>query len=275
MGPGERYGVTVPEEASWRRRAELRALLRMCRARKTADGHGGSLRQEDVAALAGVSVRRYAALERGMAARPSLAMIEAVAEALSMTGAERSALHVLARRQDPPMPAVPPGDDWAQAAPHLREAIARFSGPAAILDEAWDILAGNAALAEWTGGWSEQAPAEERNMILLVFRPEWAAVLPDIHDLRRAAVGAVRYQYVRSLGSDRFTGLVTRLLETGPEARELWDRYAIEFRHRMYTFRVRHPGGGIAEATYLTSTFTPSLAMMQLMVPAGMASPWS
>jgi transcriptional regulator with XRE-family HTH domain len=271
---GEGYGVTVPEEAGWRRRAELRDLLRMCRARAHGPG-GGSLRQEDVAALAGISVRRYAALERGMAARPSLAMIEAAAEALSMTGAERSALHVLARGQDPPMPAVPPGGDWAQAGPHLRAAIAAISGPAAILDEAWDILAGNTALAEWTGGWSEQAPAEERNMILLIFRPEWAAVLPDIHDLRRAAVAAVRYQYVRSLGSDRFTGLVSRLLESGPEACALWDRYVIEFRHRMYTFRVRHPGGGIAEATYLASTLTPSLAMMQLTVPAGMTSPWA
>jgi transcriptional regulator with XRE-family HTH domain len=266
--------VTVTGEADWRRRHELRDLLRMCRARTRGPG-GGSLRQEDVAALAGISVRRYAALERGTAARPSLATIEAVAEALSMTGPERSALHVLARRQDPPMPAVPPGDDWAQSGPHLRAAIARSSCPAAILDEAWDILAGNAALAEWTGGWSEQAPAEERNMILLMFRPEWAAVLPDIHDLRRAAVGAVRYQYVRSLGSDRFSGLVTRLRETGPEARALWDQYVIDSRHRMYTFRVRHPRGGIAEATYLVSTYTPRLAMMLITPPAGMVSPWT
>jgi transcriptional regulator with XRE-family HTH domain len=270
--------VTNPDDAEWRRRVEeLRALLRTCRGRSTAHapGSGASLRQQDVAALAGISVRRYAALERGAAARPSLAMIEAVAGALNMTGAERSALHVLARRQDPPMPAVPPGDDWAQAGPQLRGAIADVSGPAAILDEAWDILAGNTALAEWTGGWSEQAPADERNMILLTFRPEWAAVLPDIHDLRRAAVGAVRYQYVRSLGSDRFTGLVSRLLETGPEARELWEQYVIEFRHRMYTFRVRHPRGGIAEATYLISTFTPRMAMMQITVPPDMASPWT
>ena len=77
-----------------------------------------------------------------------------------MTAAERSALHVLARAQDPPMPAVPPGDDWAQAGPQLRGAVAGFSGPAAIVDETWTVLAGNTALAHWTGGWSEQAPAE-------------------------------------------------------------------------------------------------------------------
>ena len=138
----------VPDEADWRRRDELQSLLRMCRARNTPHNPGtGSIRQQDAAVLAGLSVRSYAALERGTAAHPSVAMIESVAEALNMTAAERSALHVLARGQDPPMPAVPPGGDWAQAGPQLRGAIARFSAPAAILDETWAVLAGNAALA--------------------------------------------------------------------------------------------------------------------------------
>jgi transcriptional regulator with XRE-family HTH domain len=266
--------VTVTEETDWRRRAELRALLRMCRARKSPHKPGtGSLRQEDAAALAGLSVRGYAALERGTAARPSLAMIESVADALSMTGAERSALHVLARGQDPPMPAIIPGDEWAQAGPQLRSAIARISVPAAVLDETWNILAGNTALAEWTGGWSEQA--DEKNIILLLFRPEWEPLLADIHDLRRAAVAGLRYQYVRSIGSDRFTGLVGRLLDTGQEARELWERYVIGFPQRRYTFRLRHPRSGIIEASYLTGQFTPRIAMMLILVPPDLVSPWS
>ena len=170
--------MTVPDEADRRRRDELRSLLRMCRARYSPHNPGtGSIRQQDAAALAGLSVRSYAALERGTAPHPSVAMIESVAGALNMTAAERSALHVLARGQDPPMPAVPPGDDWAQAGPQLRGAIAGFSGPAAIVDETWTVLAGNTALAHWTGGWSEQVPAEERNIILLLFQPQWEPLL--------------------------------------------------------------------------------------------------
>jgi transcriptional regulator with XRE-family HTH domain len=270
----EDYGVTVPDEADWRRRDELQNLLRMCRARNTPHDAGtGSIRQQDAAALAGLSVRSYAALERGTAAHPSIAMIESVAEALNMTAAERSALHVLARGQDPPMPAVPPGDDWAQAGPQLRSAIARFSAPAAVVDETWSVLAGNTALARATGGWSEQAPAEERNIILLLFQQQWELILPEIHDLREVAVAGLRYQYVRNLGSGRFDGLVARLLETGPEARGLWDRYVIGFPRRRYTFRVRDPRGGIAEASYLTGQFTPRIAMMLILLPPDLASP--
>ena len=64
LAPAEDYGVTVPDEADWRRRDELRSLLRMCRARNTPHDPGtGSIRQQDAAALAGLSVRSYAALE--------------------------------------------------------------------------------------------------------------------------------------------------------------------------------------------------------------------
>jgi transcriptional regulator with XRE-family HTH domain len=274
--PVEGYGVTVPDEAGWRRREELRSLLRMCRARNSPHNPGtGTIRQQDAAALAGLSVRSYAALERGTAAHPTVAMIESVAGALNMTAAERSALHVLARGQDPPMPAVPPGDDWAQAGPQLRGAIAGFSGPAAIVDETCTVLAGNTALARFTGGWSEQAPAEERNIILLVFQPQWELLLPEIHDLREVAVAGLRYQYVRNLGSDRFTALVGRLLETGPEARGLWDRYVIGFPRRRYTFRVRDPSGGLSEASYLTGQFTPRIALMLIVLPPDLTSPWT
>jgi hypothetical protein len=202
-------------------------------------------------------------------------MIESVADALNMSAAERSALHVLARGQDPPMPAVLPGGDWAQAGPQLRSAVARVNAPAAILDEMWNVLAGNSALSHWTGGWSEQAPAGEKNIILLLFRPEWEPLLADIHDLRRAAVAGLRYQYVRSVGSERFTELVDRLLETGQEARELWERYVISFPQKRYAFHIRHPRVGTVEASYLTSQFTPRLAMMLILVPPDIVSPWS
>ena len=52
---------------------------------------------------------RYAALERGAVENPSLDLIENVASGLRMTPAERSALHVLSRGQDPPMPPAAPG----------------------------------------------------------------------------------------------------------------------------------------------------------------------
>ena len=266
--------MAVADEADWRRRAELRALLRRCRARKTSHNPGtGSLRQQDTAVLAGLSVRRYAALERGTAARPSLATIESVASALNMTAAERSALHVLARGQDPPMPPVPPGDDRPQVSPQLRSAVAQLNVPAGIVDEMWTLLAGNTALAAWTAGWSERTPLEERNIILLLFSPEYEPLLPEMHALRQLAVAGLRYQYVRNLASARFAALVERLLDTGPEARGLWESYTIDFPQRRYTVRLRHPSRGIVELGVLMGQLTPRMSLL-LLAPGDVAPPW-
>src|ERR1022692_1906834 len=75
------------------------------------------LRQDDAAILSGLSTRRYAALERGTVENPPLDLIENVASGLRMTAAERSALHVLSRGQDPPMPPATPGGEWPEAGP--------------------------------------------------------------------------------------------------------------------------------------------------------------
>jgi transcriptional regulator with XRE-family HTH domain len=59
------------------------------------------LRQEDVAGLAGVSVRVYGSFELGD--YPAAAqVVDRIAAALQVCEAERSALHVLASRQDRP-----------------------------------------------------------------------------------------------------------------------------------------------------------------------------
>ena len=226
--------------------------------------------------LAGLSVRRYAALERGTATRPSLAMIDSVASALDMTTAERSALHVLARGQDPPMPPVAPGEDWPQVSPQLRSAIVRLNVPAGILDETWTVLAGNAAMAAWTAGWSERASLDERNIILPLFSPEFERLLPEVHTLRELAVAWLRYQYVRNLGSARLAALVKRLLDTAPEAHRLWENYAIDFPPRRYTVRLRHPSRGIIEFSYLMSQFSPRMSLLLLFGPDDVAPPpWS
>lgn len=267
--------MAVPDEAAWRRRAEIRALLRTCRARKSSHNPGtGSFRQQDAAVSAGLSLRCYAALERGTAARPSLATIESVASALDMTAAERSALHVLARGQDPPMPSIPSGDDWPQVASQVRSLVTQLNVPAGIVDEMWTLLAGNTALGAWTKGWSERASLEQRNIILLLFSTEWERLLPEVHALRRLAVAGLRHQYVRNLGNASFAALVERLLDTGPEARELWESYTIDFPRQRYTIRLRHPSRGIIELGFVMGHLSPRTSLLLLLVPDDVAPPW-
>jgi transcriptional regulator with XRE-family HTH domain len=137
--------------------------------------------------LAGLSVRSYAALERG-AANPSVGLVESVAAGLWMTPAERSSLHVLATREDPPMPAIPPGGEWQQISPGLRDLIAQLDPlPAAITDEMWTVMARNQALTALTGGWFDQVPRDQQNLVLFLFSPEGDRLLPEVHAHRRAA----------------------------------------------------------------------------------------
>ena len=79
----------------------------------------------------------------------------------------------------------------------------------------------------------------------------------DVHALWRLSVAGLRYQYVRDLGSARFAAVEHQLLDTGPEARELWDGYTSAFPRRRYTVRLRHPARGVVEFGFLMGQLSP------------------
>src|ERR1700744_871862 len=93
------------------RRDELRAFLRSRRARLSPAAVGlpdtgarrrtPGLRREELAALAGVGVSWYTWLEQGRDIHPSPEVLDAVARALRLDGAERAALFALARTELP------------------------------------------------------------------------------------------------------------------------------------------------------------------------------
>ena len=85
----------------------------------------------------------------------------------------------------------------------------------------------NKTLTAWTDGWFDRVPPRKQNLVLFLCTPAAERLLPDIHAYRRAIVAGLRYQYVRHIGSERFGAVITTLLETGPEARDLWGRHEI------------------------------------------------
>ena len=267
--------MALPDEADWRRRGELKSLLTTCRSRlgRRSPAGGRGLRQEDAAILTGLSVRSYAALERG-AAKPSRALVESVASGLRMTPAERSALHVLATGQDPPIPAAPPGVGSPDISADMRDLIDRLDPlPAIITDEMWTVMARNQAAAAWTGGWFDRYPREQQNLVLFLFSAEGERLLPGVHQHRRAAVAGLRYQYARNIGSDRFAALIGKLLETGPEARRLWERHDIEIPRRQTSVRLRYPGRGLIEARALMSPLSARVRLVLTLLPEGLPPP--
>lgn len=230
--------------------------------RPDAEGRGRGLRQRDVAILAGISPRYYAAFERGEAI-PSDQLVEAIAEALHMDDAERSALHILALGHDPPMPLLL--FDSAQAPPPVpaavRDLVRRLDGtPGAVVDEMWNVRVQNDAMSRYLGELPEQ------NLILYLFGQSAEALLFDVHGVRRSALAALRYQYIRHITSARFAELIGRLLDTGPEARQLWDRGDIAIPPKMTSVRVRC-GDRLTEVSVVIMTLTHRLSLLVAMPP--------
>jgi transcriptional regulator with XRE-family HTH domain len=264
--------------ADWVRRAELADLLRACRARLGRPAVPGnrraSLRQEDAADLAGLSLRRYAAFERGEFTPPA-GLVDEIAAALQMSTAERSALHVLATGQDPPRLV----SGQSQAPPRepskaLRDVVDHLDPyPAALTDETWALLHYNSAMSAWTGGWYDDAVPSERHLVSFLFSKNAEDSLLDVHAVRRAGLAMLRYQYTRNLASPGFTSAIARLTASSPEAAALWARHEVAFPPHEYTVRVRHAAGGIIDAHVLFVPFSPRLWTYTMVLPPGVQPP--
>lgn len=274
--PGSRHQAVA--DADWTWRVELADLLRACRARLARPAlpgsRSGGLRQEDVADLAGLSLHRYAAFERGEFTPPA-GLVDQVAAALQMSDPERSALHVLATGQDPPRPVA-----WsAQNPPRepskaLRDLVSHMgSYPAALTDETWKLLHYNSAMNAWSGGWYDAADPGERHLVCYVFSKTAEDFLPDLHAVRRASVAMLRYQYTRNLTAPGFTNLVARLTASSPEAADLWARHEVAFPPHEYPVRVRHPDLGIINGHVLFVPVNPRLWTYTMVLPPGIQPP--
>jgi len=263
-------------DVDWTRRAELADLLRASRARLARPAIPGArrrgLRQEDVASLAGLSLRRYAAFERGEFVAPPR-MIDQIAVALQMPDAERSALHVLAAEQDPPRPVSrPSGVTPARLSGALRELVSHMDPyPAALTDETWTVLHHNEAMDTWSGGWYSAADAADRHLVAYLFSENAEVFLPDVHAIRRTLVATLRYQYTRNL-SPRFRGIIDRLTAGSPEAAELWARHEVAFAPHEYAARLR-ADGGIVNAHVLFTPLSPRLWSFTMILPPSIRVP--
>ena len=170
------------------------------------------------------------------------------------------------------MPPAAPGREWPEVGPGQRELIARLDAPAGITDETWTLVIRNKALTAWTGGWFDRVPLRKQNLVLFLFTPAAERLLPDIHAYRRAIVAGLRYQYVRHIGSERFGAVIRTLLETGPEARDLWGRHEIVLPRRHSAIRVRHDRGTVEASTLMTS-LSPRTWLMAAWLPEGLQPP--
>ncbi|MFF7250474.1 helix-turn-helix domain-containing protein [Embleya sp. NPDC008237] len=232
------------------RREDLNHLLVTCRARIDPGavhlGHRGpGLRQNDVAALAGVSARWYAALERGDHGAPSPTMLCRVAAALDMTEAEHERLSLLAAAciQGPRRPDPVPTELYRSLVRSLDP------GRAALFDHALNLVDATSGFRAWLGASTEGPWA---NALLWTFGPVAAQRFADIERLRDTAVAVARDLWVRRPFDPEVAAVVKALLAL-PGIARYWHSQDVALLARAGAFEVAADSGG-SHDVYATTT---------------------
>jgi len=179
----------------------------------------------------------YTWLEQGRDVRASQSVLEAIAEALMMSAAERSHLMLLGR-----------GEDVAPMQPRretLDPTVARMienlgSSPACILGRRWDYLAWNRAFAVVFCDPTKYPEGRRNNLWSMFTDQERRRRSSDWEEGARRALARFRADNARHLGDPDFEELIEALREASEEFRCWWKRHEVA---RSGTGRkvLRHP----------------------------------
>ncbi|GAA2475463.1 helix-turn-helix transcriptional regulator [Winogradskya humida] len=232
-------------------RPELSAFLRAMRARVHPEDVGlpemsrrrtPGLRRQEVAQLAAVSIDWYIRLEQGRVGVPGTAVLDAVAQALKLSEAERHHLHLIARGEAPPSRHVPaPASESLQMLLHSMP-----TTPAWILDFRFDVLAHNAAAVAVLGtGIAVGANTAEP----LFLNPGARDFQLDWTRIAREHVGNLRANLARHPDDPRLKALISDLRRSSTDFAAWWDDQTVQERTNG-TKRVLHPIAGVMTVRY-------------------------
>lgn len=196
------------------------------------------LRREEVAQLAGVSPTWYTWLEQGRAIKVSSSVLECVAVALQLNDDERKYLYALAMEASHVAP--PLHEDHSEITPSLRHILQelRFC-PTIISDRRCQIVGWNAAASHVFMDF-ETIPAEQRNMIRLLFtRKELRRLAGNWEHFVGGFLAIFRAYYGQYVQDDWYERFIEEMKSSHPEFQYLWEQSQVssapdvllEFRH--------------------------------------------
>jgi len=208
------------------------------------------LRREEVAQLAYLSTAYYTFLEQGRPVRPTSQVLDALASALQMSGAERRYLQVLAHGRD--AEAVRADERQVeQVDAAVTDLVHRLDpDPTLIKGRRWDVLLANAAARELFDDWAA-LPSGQRNLVHWMFATNRARdVYVDWEAEARAMLGRFRLAAARHPDDPGFAELIATLHRESPQVREWWPRHDVTAIGNG-TKKLRHPQHGPLDYTHV------------------------
>ncbi|MFI7530260.1 helix-turn-helix transcriptional regulator [Nocardia salmonicida] len=239
------------------RRRELAAFLRARRARLRPESVGlpsagrrrrvPGLRREEVANLSQVSYSWYTRLEQGQDVQATAEVIDSIAAALQLGGAEHRHVRRLAGLPAGPHP-FPRRDDAAdEQARKLLEGL--LPAPAYVIGPRFDYLAWNDAMLAVFCDIGE-LPPHRRNVLWATFAvPKVRSALADWEQHARATIGQFRAEAAAHPADTRYSRMAEELAAVSPEFRHWWPEHEV-VRAAAGTQEFRHPRVGLL-TTYL------------------------
>ncbi|MEV7525830.1 helix-turn-helix transcriptional regulator [Streptomyces sp. NPDC091371] len=240
-------------------RAELGEFLRSRRARLRPEDVGlpdygrhrrvPGLRREELAQLAGVSVAYYTRLEQGGGHNVSAEVLDAIARALRLDGTEQAHLTHLAR---PKPRRRRQGHRPQQVRPELRTLLDAMDGvPAYLVGRRQDVIGWNRLAAAVFGDFG-RLPAQERNLVRLVFLDEATAELYADWECRACEVVSNLRMYAgQNPDDEQLSALVGELSVKNEEFRRLWAAHTVADKTHGVK-QLRHPLVGDLQLSFET-----------------------
>jgi len=206
------------------------------------------LRREEVASLAGVSVDYYKRLERGNASGVSDGVLEALADALQLTDAERAHLHHLAKAANPVAPRRVRASQQ-RVRPVVQRIVDAMSGPAILRNNRVDYLYANALGRALYAPVFDSAAQPANSARFTFLDPAAKEFYLDWEKVARDLVGHLRSEAGRNPYDTELSNLVGELSTRSPEFASWWAAHNVRF-HQTGVKRLNHPLIGELELAY-------------------------
>jgi transcriptional regulator with XRE-family HTH domain len=263
-------------------RAQIREFLASRRARITPEqaglpAYGGNrrvsgLRREEVAMLAGVSIDYYVRMERGNLAGASDTVLEGIARALQLDGAEHDHLFDLARASEPR-----PARQRRSREPGVTASVQQVldaitDAPAWVRNARHDLLAANPmARALYAPMLADpRRPANNARFIYLnpasrEFFADWDRAADDIAAMLRSEAGRNPYD-------KKLVELIGELSTRSEDFRTRWAAHNVRF-HRTGHKNLHHPVVGDLELNFEAMELPSQPGLTLLVYTAAQGTP--